>query len=293
MRWPISRTASPIALMGLLLTLGAALLASPAQAVPVQTGSLTMASDEGDYIGGGETYAYATSAGDLFSTHDLAVNDAVSIRITAANGDWWTLDFEAPEGERLAVGTYANATRYPFQEPTSPGLDVSGVGRGCNTLTGSFTVNEITYGPEGAVESFDADFEQHCEGVEPALRGHVRIVVGPPPPPLTLDLGLQSRATVNRAGRVTVRGTVTCNVPTRVTIAGTLTQRPKRSGGALGQLGVEVICSGTMRWTAVVESYGVAFGPGKARLEAVATAYDPVEGNQVSDSASATLRLAR
>ncbi len=295
MRWSTRRTAPPIARLGLLLVLGAALLAPRAEAAPVQTGSLTMVSDAGDYIGGGETYAHGTSAGDLFATYD-AEDDAVSIRIETADGGWWSLDFAAAQGETLAVGTYDDATRYPFQDPDSPGLDVSGNGRGCNTLTGSFTVTEITFDAGGAIASFAADFEQHCEGVEPALRGHVQIVVGPPPPPLEIGLGLNSRGTVTNAGdRATVSGTVTCNVPTRVWIAGTLTQPAKRSAsGAGGSFGTPVICSGTTSWAAVVENFGtVPFAGGKAQLAAEASAYDPVGGHQVTDAASTTVKLSR
>lgn len=68
---------------------------------------------------------------------------------------------------------YENATRYPFQSPTLPGLDVSGDGRGCNTLTGRFDILEISYA-SGQISSFAADFEQHCEGGTPALFGSVR-----------------------------------------------------------------------------------------------------------------------
>ena len=294
MRWSTHRTVPPITRLVLLLMLGAALLAPRAEAAPVQTGSLTMVSDPGDYIGGGETYAYATSAGDLFATYD-AEDDHVALRIEAANGDWWSLDFAAPQGETLEVGTYANAMRYPFQDPASPGLDVSGVGRGCNELTGSFTVTQITYGPDGAVEAFDADFEQHCEGMDPALRGQVHIIVGPPPPPLTLDLAVKSTATVTSAdGGVTLDGSVTCNVPTRVWIAGSLTQPAKRSPGASGVFGTSVICSGMTPWTADVTSFGpVPFAPGKAQMAAEASGFDRVDGHQVTDSAAATVKLKR
>jgi len=55
---------------------------------------------------------------------------------------------------------------------------VFGDGRGCNTLTGSFTVVEVVYG-NGSVTSFDALFEQHCEGATPALRGEIRFNAHP------------------------------------------------------------------------------------------------------------------
>ena len=49
-------------------------------------------------------------------------------------------------------------------------LDVSGDDRGCNTLTGTFTVHEATLDSGGNVVAFAADAQQHCEGGAPALR---------------------------------------------------------------------------------------------------------------------------
>jgi len=64
--------------------------------------------------------------------------------------------------------------RFPFQSGGAPGLDVSGAGRGCNTLTGQFVVTKVSYSLTG-VSGFGADFEQHCEGFVPALFGSIRV----------------------------------------------------------------------------------------------------------------------
>ena len=47
------------------------------------------------------------------------------VSVDGANGDWWYLDFVPSDGDILAPGTYADATRYPFNG-TGPGLDVYG-----------------------------------------------------------------------------------------------------------------------------------------------------------------------
>jgi hypothetical protein len=47
-------------------------------------------------------------------------------------------------------------------------------------------VLEVVYGPTGEVERFAATFEQHCEGMEPALTGSILFnstLQGPPTPP--------------------------------------------------------------------------------------------------------------
>jgi uncharacterized repeat protein (TIGR01451 family) len=63
--------------------------------------------------------------------------------------------------------------RWPFQTSIQPGLDVSGDGRGCNTLTGKFLVLDATY-VGTTVQSFAANFEQHCEGQTIPLYGAIR-----------------------------------------------------------------------------------------------------------------------
>ena len=68
------------------------------------------------------------------------------------------------------VSSHEMAERFPFEANGRPGLDVSGDGRGCNTLTGRFRITEATIGP---TVSFTAAFEQHCEGGTAALRGCV------------------------------------------------------------------------------------------------------------------------
>ena len=79
---------------------------------------------------------------------------------------WWYLDFSAPFNQLLQVGHYSNATRYPFQDFDDPGLNFSGNGRGNNQLSGYFDVREVSYGPNGQVLSFAADFTQFDENFE-------------------------------------------------------------------------------------------------------------------------------
>src|SRR5262249_51634085 len=72
-----------------------------------------------------------------------------------------------------------------FRDTGHPGLDVTGQGRGSNTLTGQFTIFQIVADPTGKIVRFGADFEQHSEGSSPALRGQLRFnYTGPDPLPL-------------------------------------------------------------------------------------------------------------
>jgi Calx-beta domain len=132
---------------------------------------LAMSSQAGDYVGGGQQYLITLSDA-VFTSYTSA--NVVTIHIN--DGDGWETDFAGPSSARLTKGEYLNAQRYPFQPVGIPGLSVYGDGRGCNTLTGNFDVLKAGYNnTTGALQSFAADFEQHCEGQTPALFGWVRV----------------------------------------------------------------------------------------------------------------------
>ncbi len=189
--------------------------ASPSQLE--QTGQLTMTSDAGDYIGQGGTYSYATPANVFFGTARSWAGEnnlvSVTMRTDAASTDYWILEFAAAPGQTLMPGTYSNVARVGSQATGQPGLDVSGMGRGCNGLTGSFTVSDAVFGPYGYVQSFHATFEQHCEGSGPALDGEVSVSNPPPPPPLSTQLTIAPTGQIGSHGSANLSGTITCNRP--------------------------------------------------------------------------------
>jgi hypothetical protein len=139
---------------------------------------LSFVSDTGDYIGQGWTLLHEAPSATFTTTTHSSLR-GVTLNIVGSNGlnsMHWSLDLSAPQGQQLAPGTYLNATRYPFQAPTVPGLTFSGDGRGCNTSNGQFTVQNIVFATDGSVQQLRASFEQHCEGLGPALRGNVSYV---------------------------------------------------------------------------------------------------------------------
>jgi HYR domain len=91
----------------------------------------------------------------------------------------------APAGEALAVGSYEGATSNTLPPPGTPGISVSGDGRGCNVATGRFDVDELEQAVSGDLLVFQATFEQHCEGGPAALYGRIRIENPPPAPDTT------------------------------------------------------------------------------------------------------------
>lgn len=142
--------------------------------------SFDFVSQTGDYIGQGQTRTLLPPAWTFGAAKNF--DGGVGITINGPSpGEFWFLDFAAPGDVPLVPGTYLLATRFPFQLPAAPGLSVSGEGRGCNQLTGQFTVLDVVYGAGNAIISFAADFEQHCEGLAPAMFGSIRYNFVPPP----------------------------------------------------------------------------------------------------------------
>jgi hypothetical protein len=104
---------------------------------------------------------------------------------------WWYLRLAAPDGANLSVGSYANATRWPFQETTAPGLDFSGNGRGNNRLTGSFNILESNLADDGTF-SFAVDFLQYDEEstnawIKGAIRYNSELPINLTPEPIVVD----------------------------------------------------------------------------------------------------------
>lgn len=188
------RSHSRVRWIGWALTLPLLVPLQPAQAAM----SLSYLSSPYSWIGGG-------------STGSLSLNDDFEILVDgippntlgfSIGRSWipdlpdgayvyWNLYLAAPQGEPLTVGSYANATRWPFQLATAPGLDFSGNHRGNNRLTGSFDILELNY-TDGVISSIAVDFLQYDEEslnawIKGALRYHSAIPVALTPEPIIVD----------------------------------------------------------------------------------------------------------
>jgi hypothetical protein len=258
----------------LALSVMALLGARSLPAAVATSGSLSMTSDPGDFVGQGQDWSY-TAGPDIFSSQLLyrsEVEAGVDVIVHGANGDSWRLDFSAPFGAHLTPGTYSDAARWPFEDPSQPGLEIDGNGRGCNMLTGNFTVLDATYGPDGSVQTFHATFEQHCEGAVAALRGEVQLTN---PPPVHVTLTVDPKASVRPSAEM-IHGTVTCSRPATVLVTGTITQETRRSGYNDGGFNTTLPCSTTATpWAASANSNnGPPFLPGSAQIDASSAATD-------------------
>jgi hypothetical protein len=122
-------------------------------------------SDPGDYIGGGTTITYTTNITANITGATLGVT------VAGYGGTFQGMSSITT----LKVGYYSNLTRFGFHDPSVGGLSWEGNGRGCNTLTGWFVVDHITFSG-GQLATVDVRFEQHCEGGTSALHGAIHWV---------------------------------------------------------------------------------------------------------------------
>jgi hypothetical protein len=123
-------------------------------------------SDADDYIGGGQTYSYSEATVTIGVT---TTGGRLSVSVAGWNGVFQAMNTLS----RLERGYYPDLQRWPFHNPRKGGLDWSGNGRGCNTLTGWFAIDRVTY-TGSTLTAVDLRFEQHCEGGTAALRGAIR-----------------------------------------------------------------------------------------------------------------------
>jgi hypothetical protein len=125
--------------------------------------SLRAISVAGDYIGQGKTYSYGGS--EMTSRRDF--------RGFAISAGGFNFQFGGPGNHFLEAREYLDAKRHPFSNE-SPGMEISGNGRGCNTLEGKFVVWEFATKGNDVVR-LAIDFSQRCEGKMPPFYGKIRI----------------------------------------------------------------------------------------------------------------------
>ncbi|MFF5983914.1 hypothetical protein ACFY78_34250 [Streptomyces olindensis] len=267
----------------LTIALTAAPLAGTAQAHPAQSGTLSFGGEAGEPMTGGQSYSYSAGSVQLFDVQGSTDGNALTVAVDAQEGTLWRLNIAAPDGQRLTSGTtYTGVKQWPYAQPEDPEMVFSGTDNGtekwCNTSTGSFTVQNISFGPYGYVRALDATFEQYCNGSTVPLRGEVHAVMPEPPAELSLQMNTASEGTVDVPdGKITVGGTVTCNKPASVALSGQVFQiQKKATPGASYQATVACTPGAPVPWSVTLSSIepGTSFQPGTATLRSRARADD-------------------
>jgi uncharacterized repeat protein (TIGR01451 family) len=156
----------------------AALWRAPAGATPASGNYVYLQSDPGDFVGMGATVTY-TQANSVLALTQSGVN----LGVTITGDENWLGGFQGMNSiSQLQPGYYAKPQTSEYSNAVTGGLGWSGGGRGCDTVTGWFVIDSITWSA-GALASVDARFEQHCEGANAALHGQIHWVAGDPTSP--------------------------------------------------------------------------------------------------------------
>lgn len=133
--------------------------------------SIYLQSDTGDYIGGGISSSFTQADSQFFISADSG-HLAVTVTGNQVRSDG---NFMLPNTlSTFQPGYYGNVTRYPYNNPAVGGLDWSKDSRGCNMLSGWFTVDNVTYS-SGRLSAIELHFVQHCENQSPALYGWLHL----------------------------------------------------------------------------------------------------------------------
>ena len=257
----------------------------PAHADLVTSGQVTFSGEQANGLMlGDHAYSYSTSQGfgiDASLRTDWPLDPLVVY--SRDSSDYWDVEFAAPPGQQLTVGTYTGAVREGFQDVGQPGLDFTKGDGGCNTVTGSFTIDQLVLGAQGtlgvAVQSLSASFELHCGYQTGAIRGRVLINVAGPPM-LAVNLGVSATGTVaaprgtrgQRQSLVSVNGTTTCTQTAKLNLTGTIQQTGTTP---MPPLTGAVACApgSTVGWTA--SAWAPPTKPGAATVAVTVAALDP------------------
>ena len=163
----------------------AGLWTPPAGAVPGTGNVVYLESDRDDFIGLGLTKAY-TPLNSVITVGGGGFTPVGNrFQLTVQGDEEWTGYFQAmytlPD---LQAGYYGNLLGFSASNPAFGGISWTGEGRACDSTTGWFVIDSITYSGS-SVDSIELRFEQHC-GVAAALHGYIRWSAAdlrtPPPP---------------------------------------------------------------------------------------------------------------
>ena len=131
--------------------------------------SATMHSDPGDFIGQGQNFAFTPATPLLAGGNRQGVSYLMG-------WDFRAEFFSAP-GDTLSAGrTYSGAQS--AYNGSAPGIEVDADGRACDFYTGDFTINAMTFYPDGMLHSLGVSFNQDCRRRERGPPRHASVPGG-------------------------------------------------------------------------------------------------------------------
>jgi len=166
---------------------------------------IKLASDPGDPAGIGKSFEY-----DQTNSKIEVIFIGSRIQVIVRGEQQWIGTVAMATGTELRPGTYTKVSRFDDTAAGVAGLDWAYEGGACaNQVTGSITIDSVRYSGLD-VMALDLHFDQHCDGVTPALRGTIRWraddTTKPPGPvvPVPTNLWKPSAASVPTSGNYVV-----------------------------------------------------------------------------------------
>jgi hypothetical protein len=104
---------------------------------------------------------------------EVFVDTGLAVHVGGADGTAWVARFFPPPGQAFAVGSYA-ATNDVTSHRTQAGLDISSTiePSSCDS-TSTFDIEQLTYLPDGRLETLALIFTLQCQGATGALHGRI------------------------------------------------------------------------------------------------------------------------
>jgi hypothetical protein len=176
----------------LLLVFGSVVLSAfSAQATPIV--HLTLQSQPGEFIGrGGNFDILYTEPGTVISANLLDFLSPgqpafLSLVMASTTQPFAFVQFSTTQlGIPLQPGIYLDAQRASLADPGHPGVDIAFDGEEHNTLSGSFTITDISFAPDNTLRSFAATFQMTGDNNPALLTGSVTFADVPEPGTLSL-----------------------------------------------------------------------------------------------------------
>ena len=133
-------------------------------------GSLELSGGAGEYITNGRKVTINGATVSVTEHDDRSLDIEFGIGETT-----WDVELAAPNGARFARGRYEGAQRLGADNAGRPEFSVTGNGRGCNEVKGSFTVNDVDYDTAGRMDRLAVQFTQLCDDIRVPLTGIVTL----------------------------------------------------------------------------------------------------------------------
>ena len=154
---------------------------APSGVLPASGNYLYAASEPGASVGHGKAELYTTKDATIYgyTSTSMFPEAYFGMRTQTPTYGGWNIDMQAMVGyKQFQVGFYNYAMRFPFHNRAFGALSASAHGAGCNTSTGWYAIDKVTYVGD-TLAAIHARFEQYCDADAVPARGELNWEASP------------------------------------------------------------------------------------------------------------------